>query len=172
MLLYLSSLNDIDEVRIYYEKAPDVNFTDAELRAEAEALYIQHTHGDSMNFSGVEPAAGVQSGFAKYSSVALNFTLVVRVFVKDNYYFRVIEYYKVNYQSIQQVNAIVNSISVNTSWVSTPTPSQPPSTTTPEGGSLGGEIALLLAAGAVLAVFVSLLAIRKRKKGAQKRKKR
>ena len=176
LLVYLSSLNNPDEVRIYYEKAPDIDFTDAALKAEAETLYDYHTHGSDMNVSGVEQAAGVNSGYAKYTSVASNFTIVVRVFIKDNYYFRVVEYYSVNYQSIQQVTSIVNSISINTSEVTTPTPSSAVNTSTPNGGTSLGDMTLPLIIGIALAVGLFILAtlvlMRKRKKPQYKIKKK
>lgn len=176
MLSYLSSLNNPDEVRIYYEKAPAIDFTDATLKAEAETLYYYHTRGSDMNISGVEQAAGVNSGYAKYTSVASNFTIVVRVFIKDNYYFRVVEYYSVNYQSIQQVTSIVDSISINTSEITTPPPSSAANTSTPDGGNLLGALTLPFIIGIAFAfgafILVALVLRRKRKKAQFKTKKK
>ena len=175
MLLYLRSLNGIDEVRIYYEKAPDINFTDSTIKAEAEVLYAQHTHGSDMNISGVAQTAGVQAGFAKHTSVYsdFNFTIVVRAFVKENYYFRVIEYYSITGQSTQQVNSIVNSISISTSD-NTPTPSSYINTPTPDAGSSGGDPMILLVIGVALAIGLATLTtaivMRRRKKDRFKRK--
>ncbi len=165
-LLYISSVNYIDEVRISYEKAQVTSYDDSSLTSQAEALFYQNAVAFGLVQTGTGEAAGARCGFAKGVNELSNRTVVFKVFIKENFYFSIEEFYESNARSETQVNMLTNSITLDGLPSPTPplTPTQSP-TTTPTQTPLDNFTLLTVAGGGlVVAAILTLAIVSKRKK--------
>jgi hypothetical protein len=148
MVKYRNSDNG-DVVSIYYENAPSQTFTSSELKDQAVSLFQRDINDATVSESGTQQYAGVTAGYAKGTD---SYTVKYVVFIKDGIYYNVIAGYDPYTQNEQDVNSIINSISMAGS-----------------GSVLGGPMLyiIIIVIVAVVVVVVVLAAVMSRKKKAK-----
>jgi hypothetical protein len=154
MLEYADKSN-YDAIRIYYEKAQVTSYTASQLRTEAEDLFneIDSSETRPLNASGTATFAGVLAGYAEgLDSTEVTFVTEL-VFIKGNYYFNIHAYYDATIQSEDNVEFIINSISVSGAET--------------EGSPFIGSLTfwiIIIAVAIVIAVVVVVVVIKSKKK--------
>jgi hypothetical protein len=114
MLEYTDQTN-YDVVRIYYEEAQVSSYTSQQLKNEAVGIFERIDSSDTLSVdqNGTTTYAGVLAGFAKgHDETDATYTLEL-VFIKGEYYFNVAAVYDDVVPSQNNVDSIVNSISLN-----------------------------------------------------------
>jgi len=154
MLEYTDQSN-YDAVRIYYEKAQVSSYTSQQLRDEAVDIFERIHSSDTLSVdqNGTTTYAGVSAGFAKgHDDTDATYTMEL-VFIKGEYYFNVNAYYDDAASSQNNVDSIVNSISIS-------------------GAAAGGEpfpwlYVIIGVVAAVIVIVVTVVLQARRKKSPQ-----
>jgi hypothetical protein len=156
-----------DIVRIYYEKAKVTSYTSTQLTSEAEDLFNRVDSSDTrpLESSGTTVYAGVTAGYAKGYDADENTYKMELVFIKSNYFLNVHAYYDDVSASRNNVDSIINSISVSGAAGGGASPSGAAA-----GGSFIGSTMFFVIIGVVAAVIVVVVVLAvamRRKKSAQ-----
>jgi len=114
MLEYTDNTN-YDVVTIFYEKAQVSSYSSSQLKTEAENIFEDYDSSDtrSLDASGTATFAGVEAGYAEGYDDTEETYITELVFIKGGYYFNVQAYYDATVQSEDNVQALINSISVS-----------------------------------------------------------
>ncbi len=114
MLEYTDNTNH-DMITIYYEKAQVSGYSSPQLKTEAENIFEEYDSSDtrSLDASGTATFAGVEAGYAEGYDDTEETYITELVFIKGGYYFNVQAYYDATTQSEEDVDALINSISVS-----------------------------------------------------------
>ena len=132
MLSYVDNTN-YDTVKIWYEKAQVSSYTSQQLENEAVRIFNRDDASDtrSLDSSGTKTYANVAAGFAKGLDSSTGMYTTEIVFIKGIYYFNVYCLYNSTSASQNNIDLVVNSITVgqlSTSVLPTPTTTSPNST--------------------------------------------
>jgi hypothetical protein len=104
-----------DFVMIFYENAPSSNYTDAQLKNEAEDIFYRDHEDLALYDSGVETFAGVKTGYAKTYDSEYDVYHLELVMIKDNYYMNIYAAYDASSTEAEnKVEALINSINTDT----------------------------------------------------------
>lgn len=154
MLEYTDQTN-YDVVRIYYEKAQVSNYTSQQLKNEAVSIFNRIDVDDtrSLDQNGTTTYAGVSAGFAKgHDDTDATYTMEL-VFIKGQYYFNVAASYDDVASSQNNVDSIVNSISVSGAAAG--------------GGSFPWLYVIIGVVAVVIVIVVAVVLLTRRKKSLQ-----
>ena len=114
MLEYTDNTN-FDVITVFYEKAQVSSYSSSQLKTEAESIFEDYDSSDtrSLDASGTATFAGVEAGYAEGRDDTEDTYVTELVFIKGGYYFNVRAYYDATVQSEENVQALINSISVS-----------------------------------------------------------
>jgi len=114
MLEYTDNTN-FDVITVFYEKAQVSSYSSSQLKTEAENIFEEYDTSDtlSLDASGIATFAGVEAGYAEGRDDTEDTYVTELVFIKGGYYFNVRAYYDATVQSEENVQALINSISVS-----------------------------------------------------------
>ncbi len=107
--------DDYDVVRIYYEKAQVSGYTATQLQTQAVNIFETYDSSETLavDENGTHDYAGVSAGFAKgYDSDDDTYTMEL-VLIKNGYFMNIHAYYDATTQDQNQVESLINSISVS-----------------------------------------------------------
>jgi len=154
MLEYTDQTN-YDVIRIYYEKAQVSNYTSQQLKNEAVDIFERIDSSDTLSVdqNGTTTYAGVSAGFAKgHDDTDATYTMEL-VFIKGEYYFNVAAVYDDVAPSQNNVDSIVNSISVSGAAAG--------------GGPFPWLYVVIGVVAAVIVIVVAVVLVTRRKKSPQ-----